>query len=100
MPKWNVCIWEIYRTLLFSYVSKQISENNGFTASFMPKPFENHNRNAFHTHLSMQNFEGRNLFYDESAEYQLSDACPVFHRRYLEICQRNIYYYGVHGQLV
>ena len=66
------------RTLLFSYVTKQISENNGFTASFMPKPFENHNRNAFHIHLSMQDFEGRNLFYDKSAEYQLSDSARYF----------------------
>lgn len=66
------------RTLLFSYVAKQVAEKNGFTTSFMPKPFENYNRNAFHLHLSMQDLEGRNLFYDETAKYQLSDLARYF----------------------
>ncbi len=66
------------RTLIFSYVAKQVAEKNGFTASFMPKPFENYNRNAFHIHLSMQDFEGRNLFYNDTAEYKLSDLARYF----------------------
>ncbi|SMD01678.1 glutamine synthetase [Desulfocicer vacuolatum DSM 3385] len=66
------------RTLLFSYVAKQVAEKNGFTASFMPKPFENYNRNAFHIHLSMQDFEGNNLFYDATSEHQLSDLARYF----------------------
>ena len=56
------------RTVLFNHVTQQTAAAHGYHATFMPKPFDGENRSAFHIHLSMQDLEGRNLFYDESAE--------------------------------
>lgn len=66
------------RTLLFSYITKRVAMKNGFYATFMPKPFDNLNRSAFHIHLSMQDQDGRNLFYEEGAEYNLSQKARWF----------------------
>ncbi|WP_180137303.1 glutamine synthetase family protein [Desulfoluna butyratoxydans] len=66
------------RTLLFTYVAQRVAQENGFYASFMPKPFKEHNRNAFHMHLSVQDAEGTNLFYDESADQNLSTVARQF----------------------
>lgn len=66
------------RTVLFSYVAKKIAMENGFYATFMPKPFDSLNRSAFHIHLSMQDIKGKNLFFKEGAEYNLSDEARYF----------------------
>lgn len=66
------------RTLLFTYITQKIAEGNNFYASFMPKPFEGQNRNAFHIHLSLQDQEGRNIFYDEQADQNLSKTALHF----------------------
>lgn len=52
------------RTLLFTHVTKEVASHNGMHATFMSKPFDRHNRNAFHIHLSMQDLDGRPLFHD------------------------------------
>jgi glutamine synthetase len=44
----------------------------------MPKPFDDFNRNAYHIHLSMQDLEGKNLFYDAKGEYNISKTCKKF----------------------
>jgi glutamine synthetase len=44
----------------------------------MPKPFDGHNRNAFHIHLSMQDKKGTSLFYDENADHHLSKTAKHF----------------------
>lgn len=66
------------RTLLFSYVAQRIAQENGYYASFMPKPFKEYNRNAFHMHLSICDEAGKNLFYDETAEKNLSPLAHHF----------------------
>ncbi|MFC1609407.1 glutamine synthetase family protein [Myxococcota bacterium] len=66
------------RTLLFTYVAQKVAAGNGYHATFMPKPFDGFNRNAFHIHLSMQDLEGNNLFYNETAEHHLSDEARFF----------------------
>ncbi|MBW2100433.1 MAG: glutamine synthetase [Deltaproteobacteria bacterium] len=66
------------RTLLFTYVTQRIAHENGYYATFMPKPFEEHNRNAFHMHLSIQDKDGNNLFYDASANQNLSTIARQF----------------------
>lgn len=66
------------RTLLFTYITQKVAEKHGYTASFMPKPFQEYNRNAFHIHISMQDLAGRNLFFDREDEHQLSDAARYF----------------------
>ncbi|WP_300668436.1 glutamine synthetase family protein [Desulfoluna sp.] len=66
------------RTLLFTYVTQRIAQENGYYASFMPKPFKEHNRNAFHMHLSIQDKEGNNLFHDDSEDQNLSTVARQF----------------------
>ncbi len=66
------------RTLLFNYVTHMIASEQGLHASFMPKPFNNQNRNALHIHLSMQNKQGQNIFYEQGAEHDLSSMARKF----------------------
>lgn len=66
------------RSVLFSYVTKKVAMKNDLYATFMPKPFDNLNRSAFHIHLSMQDKDGKNLFYKEGVEYNLTDEARYF----------------------
>jgi glutamine synthetase len=57
--------------MTFRHVVKEVALDQGFYASFMPKPFTNHPGSAMHTHISL--FDGdRNAFYEEGAPMQLS----------------------------
>jgi glutamine synthetase len=66
------------RTLLFTHVTKEIAADFGMHATFMSKPFDRMNRNAFHIHTSMTDLQGNNLFYDSNAEYHLSNQMRHF----------------------
>ena len=66
------------RTLLFNYVTQKVAVESGYHATFMPKPFDDYNRNAFHLHLSMQDDKGENRFYDPTAESRLSRTALQF----------------------
>ncbi len=66
------------RTLLFTYVTQKVAAEFGYQATFMPKPFDNLNRNAFHLHLSMQDAYGGNMFYDPEAENHMSRTARQF----------------------
>lgn len=57
--------------MTFKYVVKEIAEENGVCATFMPKPIYGINGSGMHCNLSIFK-NGKNLFYDEKAEYQLS----------------------------
>jgi glutamine synthetase len=47
--------------MTFRHVIKEVALNQGFYASFMPKPFTDHPGSGMHTHLSL--FEGeKNAF--------------------------------------
>jgi molecular chaperone GrpE (heat shock protein) len=51
--------------------------DQGFHASFMPKPFTNHPGSGMHTHVSL--FKGEeNAFYDPKAELNLSEIGRQF----------------------
>ena len=55
----------------FRHVIKEVALNQGFFASFMPKPFTEHPGSGMHTHVSL--FAGeKNAFYDDKAELNLS----------------------------
>jgi glutamine synthetase len=66
------------RTLLFNHITHKVAAENDFRATFMPKPFDGYNRSAFHIHLSMQDADGNNLFYDKESENGLSELARQF----------------------
>ena len=56
----------------FKYVVRAIAATHGIYASFMPKPIFGINGSGMHTHQSLCDAAGRNLFYDPDDEYHLS----------------------------
>ncbi len=66
------------RTVFFTYVTQKAAVEFGYHATFMPKPFDNYNRNALHLHLSMQDAQGNNLFYDPETKDNLSKTAMHF----------------------
>ena len=63
--------------MTFRHVIKEVALNQGFYASFMPKPFTEHPGSGMHTHISL--FEGeKNAFYDAKAELNLSTTGRQF----------------------
>lgn len=66
------------RTVLFVHVTQKIADEFGYHATFMPKPFNGFNRNAFHIHCSVQDQAGNNLFCDADAEHRLSKLARQF----------------------
>jgi glutamine synthetase len=66
------------RTLLFNYVTQKVAAENDLHATFMPKPFDGQNRNAFHIHLSMVDKKGKNVFYQKDGEHNLSKTARQF----------------------
>jgi glutamine synthetase len=63
--------------MTFRHVIKEVALEQGFYASFMPKPFTEHPGSGMHTHISL--FEGeKNAFHDEKAEFNLSSVGRSF----------------------
>ena len=63
--------------MTFRHVIKEIALDQGFHASFMPKPFTEHAGSGMHTHFSL--FKGEaNAFHEEGAELQLSAVGKSF----------------------
>lgn len=57
----------------FKYVVKNVAEEWGKSATFMPKPLQNDNGSGMHCHQSLWN-DGKPLFYDELGYANLSDT--------------------------
>jgi glutamine synthetase len=63
--------------MTFRHVIKEVALEQGFYASFMPKPFTDHPGSGMHTHVSL--FKGEeNAFYDANAELNLSETGRQF----------------------
>ena len=63
--------------MTFRHVIKEVALEQGFHASFMPKPFTEHPGSGMHTHVSL--FKGEeNAFFDASAELNLSKVGRSF----------------------
>ncbi len=58
---------------LYKLLCRQIANNMGFTASFLPKPVVGVNGSGMHTNVSISK-DKVNLFWDEKGEEQLSTA--------------------------
>ncbi|WIK84134.1 type I glutamate--ammonia ligase [Pseudoglutamicibacter albus] len=57
----------------FKYIVKNVAEEWGKSATFMPKPLQNDNGSGMHCHQSLWN-HGKPLFYDELGYANLSDT--------------------------
>ncbi len=63
--------------MTFRHVIKEVALEQGFHASFMPKPFTEHPGSGMHTHVSL--FKGEeNAFFDSTAELNLSKVGRSF----------------------
>ena len=58
----------------FRFVVKNVANRNGLHATFMPKPVFGVNGSGMHTHQSLFS-RGRNVFFDEKGEGELSRTC-------------------------
>ena len=67
------CLRTADRHVFFKYMVRQIAENNGLRATFMPKPFADLTGNGCHAHVSLWDKSGKkNLFEDSNDEMGLS----------------------------
>ncbi len=63
--------------MTFRHVIKEVAMDQGFHASFIPKPFTDHPGSGMHTHVSL--FRGEeNAFYEAAAQYNLSKVGRSF----------------------
>lgn len=67
------------RHVFFKYMVKQMAEDAGFRATFMPKPFPHLTGNGCHAHVSVWDKTGKvNLFHDDNGELGLSPMAYQF----------------------
>lgn len=62
----------------FKYAVRGVAASHGLYASFMPKPIFGINGSGMHTHQSLFDPEGRNLFHAPDDEYHLSRLAYSF----------------------
>ena len=64
--------------LTFRYALKAIAARHDLHASFMPKPIQGINGSGMHTHMSLFDRDGQNVFHDPSDRYGLSETARHF----------------------
>lgn len=62
----------------FKFVVKKVALDHGLHATFMPKPIAGVNGSGMHCHQSLITADGENSFYDEGAEWQLSNIALAY----------------------
>ncbi len=73
------CLKTADRHVFFKYMTRQIAENHGLRATFMPKPFSNLTGNGCHAHVSVWDKAGKkNLFHNSRDEMGLSKLAYHF----------------------
>jgi len=70
------------QVLLYKLVCRQVAENMGLTATFLPKPIQGLNGNGMHTNFSLAK-NGKNIFYSKSGKDGLSSVGWDFIERIL-----------------
>jgi glutamine synthetase len=63
--------------MVYKYMVKNVSRQNGLTATFMPKPLFGDNGSGMHVHQSIWK-GGKNTFFDEGGYAQLSDTAKYY----------------------
>lgn len=76
--KYDDAISTAENVITLKYVTKIIANKHNLHASFMPKPIYGLNGSGMHTHLSLFDSSGKNVFYDENNEFNLSDIAQSF----------------------
>ena len=77
--EYDDCLRTADRHVFFKYMTKQIAENHGYRATFMPKPFAGLTGNGCHAHVSLWDMKGENnLFLDQSDALGLSKLAYEF----------------------
>jgi len=76
--KYGDVLTQADRTITFKHAVKSIAFKNGLFASFMPKPIFGKNGSGMHTHQSLFNKEGKNVFFDVNDPYKLSATAKSF----------------------
>lgn len=64
--------------ITLKYTVKAVAQRHGVYATFMPKPIFGVNGSGMHTHQSLSDLEGRNLFYASDDPYHLSPLAYHF----------------------
>ena len=72
------CLETADRHTFFKIMTKQIAENHGLRATFMPKPFVNLTGNGCHCHASLWDKTGKKCLFDGKDEMGLSPLAYDF----------------------
>jgi glutamine synthetase len=76
--KYDDAITTAENVITLKYVTKIIANKHNLHASFMPKPLFGLNGSGMHTHMSLLDNNGENVFYDEQNEFHLSPIATSF----------------------
>jgi glutamine synthetase len=76
-PKYNIALSSADNVITCRYVIKEIAQQHGVYATFMPKPMFGVNGSGMHVHQSL--FKGdKNAFFDKKDKYHLSETAKQF----------------------
>ena len=64
--------------MTFKVTLKAIAEKHGLLATFVPKPLYNKAGSGMHTHQSLFDDKGNNVFYDAKDEFNMSDTAKSY----------------------
>jgi glutamine synthetase len=68
---------------LYKLICRQVATKLGMTASFLPKPVVGVNGNGMHTNISVSDKDGKNLFWQQGGNENISDFAWKFADRIL-----------------
>lgn len=72
---------------LYKLLCRQVAQNMGLTASFLPKPKTGVNGSGMHANMSLSGMDGTNLFYERQGEAGISALAWDFIDRILNSAQ-------------